>query len=80
MLGSGQSNTGGMSGSRQMHPGSTGLSMLGSTLNRATINPMQRTGMGPMGPPKLMANMNVYMNQQQQQQQLQLTWQQMQQF
>lgn len=76
MLGSGQSNVGGMSGARQMHPGSTGLSMLGPTLNRATINPMQRTGMGP---PKLMANMNAYMNQQQQQQ-LQLTPQQMQQF
>ncbi|KAL1810626.1 protein PHYTOCHROME-DEPENDENT LATE-FLOWERING [Daucus carota subsp. sativus] len=81
MLGSAQSNIGGMSGARQMHPGSTGLSMLGPTLNRATISPMQRTGMGPMGPPKLMnAYMNQQQQQQQQQQQLQLTPQQMQQF
>lgn len=83
MIGGSQSSIGGMSGARQMHPGSTGLSMLGGpTLNRANINPMQRTGMGPMGPPKLMASMNLYMNQQQQQQQqqqLQLQQQQMQQ-
>ncbi|KAA8540341.1 hypothetical protein F0562_024740 [Nyssa sinensis] len=70
MLGVGQSSIGGMSGARQMHPGSTGLSMLGHTLNRA-MSPMQRTAMGPMGPPKLMPGMNIYMNQQQQQLQLQ---------
>ncbi|XP_055829140.1 protein PHYTOCHROME-DEPENDENT LATE-FLOWERING isoform X2 [Solanum dulcamara] len=78
MLGSPQSSLGGITGNRQMHPGSTGLSILGS-LNRANINPMQRPGMGPMGPPKLMAGMNLYMNPQQQQQQIQLQQQQMQQ-
>jgi len=69
-----------------MYPGGvSGLSMLGSNLNRANINPMQqqqRTAMGPMGPPKLMTSMNLYMNQQQQQQQqqqLQLQQQQIQQ-
>ncbi|KAF3451997.1 hypothetical protein FNV43_RR08093 [Rhamnella rubrinervis] len=60
---------GGISGGRQMHPGSASLSMLGQTLNRTNMNPMQRAAMGPMGPPKLMAGMNLYMNQQQQQQQ-----------
>ncbi|PHT45852.1 hypothetical protein CQW23_15010 [Capsicum baccatum] len=81
MLGNPQSSLGGITGNRQMHPGSTGLSILGS-LNRANMNPMQRPGMGPMGPPKLMAGMNHYMNpqqQQQQQQQIQLQQQQMQQ-
>ncbi|KAL3839244.1 hypothetical protein ACJIZ3_023835 [Penstemon smallii] len=83
MLGTPQSNIGGMSGARQMHPGSAGLSMLGSALNRGNINQMQRNAMGAMGPPKLMPGMNVYMNQQQQQQQLQqlqLQQQQQQQF
>lgn len=69
MLGGPQSSIGGISGGRQMHPGSASLSMLGQTLNRANMSPMQRAAMGPMGPPKLMAGMNHYMNQQQQQQQ-----------
>ncbi|XAR49868.1 hypothetical protein NMG60_11004036 [Bertholletia excelsa] len=79
MLGGPQSSLGGISGARPMPPGSTGLSMLGHTLNRANINQMQRSGMGP--PPKLMSGINLYMNQQQQQQQqqqLQLQQQQMQ--
>lgn len=76
VLGGPQSGIAGMSGARQMHPGSAGLSMLGQPLNRANMNPMQRNVMGnvmgPMGPPKLMSGMNLYMNQQQQPQQLQL--------
>ncbi|KAK7275550.1 hypothetical protein RIF29_16669 [Crotalaria pallida] len=78
MLGSPQSNIAGISGARQMHPTSAGISMLGQTLNRANINTLQRA-IGPMGPPKLMTGMNLYMNQQQQQQsqqQLQLQQQQ----
>ncbi|XP_068335447.1 protein PHYTOCHROME-DEPENDENT LATE-FLOWERING-like [Pyrus communis] len=75
MLGSPQSGIAGMSGGRQMHPGSAGFSMLGQTLNRGNMSPMQQTpGVGPMGPPKLMAGMagtNMYMNPQQQQQQFQ---------
>ncbi|KAL6972514.1 hypothetical protein U1Q18_006830 [Sarracenia purpurea var. burkii] len=70
MLGGPQSSMGGISGARQMHPGSAGLS-LGHTLNRANINTLPRTAIGPMGPPKLMSGMNLYMNQQQQTQQLQ---------
>lgn len=62
MLGSPQSNIAGISGARQMHPGTASLSMLGRA------NTMQRP-IGPMGPPKMMAGMNLYMNQQQQQQQ-----------
>lgn len=75
------SGIGGMTGAnRQMHPGSSGLSMLGPGLNRTSnINPMQRTAMAPMGPPKLMSNMNLYMKQQQQQLHLQQQ-QQLQQF
>ncbi|KAK3022152.1 hypothetical protein RJ639_045291 [Escallonia herrerae] len=76
MLGAPQSS-GLMPGGRQMHPGSTGLSMLGPTLNLTNLNPMQRTVMGPMGPPKLMTGMNhLYMNQQQHQQQQQQQQQQ----
>ncbi|CAM8906793.1 unnamed protein product [Rhodiola kirilowii] len=72
-----QPNIAGISGARQMHPSSASLAMLGQSLNRANINPMQqRAGMAPMGPPKLMAGMNPYMNQQQQ---LQLQQQQQQQ-
>ncbi|KAM0955259.1 hypothetical protein EV1_023418 [Malus domestica] len=75
MLGSHQSGIAGMSGGRQMHPGSAGFSMLGQTLNRGNMSPMQHTqGVGPMGPPKLMAGVartNMYMNPQQQQQQFQ---------
>ncbi|QCE02363.1 Transcription factor Spt20 [Vigna unguiculata] len=59
MMGSPQSNLAGISGARQMHPGTAGLSIMGRT------NAMQR----PMGPPKMMAGMNLYMNQQQQQHQ-----------
>lgn len=69
MLGGSQSSIAGISGARQMHPGSAGLSMLGQSLNRANMNAMQRAPMGPMGPPKLMPGMNLYINQQQQQQQ-----------
>lgn len=87
MLGGPQSGIAGMSGARQMLPGSAGLSsMLGQNLNRANMNPMQRTAMGPMGPmgpPKMMPGMNLYMNQQQpqqqQQQQQQMQFQQQQQ-
>lgn len=79
MLGSPQSSIG-MSGGRQMHPSSAGLSMLGPALNRANINPMQRNALAPMGPPKLMAaGMNLYMNQQQLQLQQQMQLQQQQQ-
>lgn len=82
MLGSPQSSITGISGARQMHPGSASLSMLGQSLNRANMSTLQRAAMGPMGPPKLMSGMNLYMNQQQQQhqsqqpQQLQLQQQQ----
>ncbi|CAI9766058.1 unnamed protein product [Fraxinus pennsylvanica] len=76
MLGVPQASISGMSGGRQLHPGSAGLSMLGPSLNRANINQMQRTAMGP---PKLMPGMNPYMNQQHQQQQLQQQQQQQQQ-
>nr|KJB57011.1 hypothetical protein B456_009G145100 [Gossypium raimondii] len=70
MLGSPQSSIAGMSGPRQMHPGSASLSMLGQNLNQGNMSSMQRTPMGSMGPPKMMPGMNhLYMNQQQQQQQ-----------
>lgn len=62
-----QSTITGIPGARQMHPSSAGLSMLGQTLNRASLTPMQRAVV-PMGPPKLMPGINPYMNQQQQQQ------------
>ncbi|KAF5733483.1 hypothetical protein HS088_TW17G01027 [Tripterygium wilfordii] len=65
MLGGPQVGMGSLSGARQLHPGSTGLSMLGHPMNRPGMNPMQRAVLGPMGPPKLMAGMNLYMNQQQ---------------
>lgn len=71
MLGANQSSIPGMSGTRQMHPGSSGLSMLSQNISRANMNPMQRAAMGHMGPPKVMAKMNMYMNQQQQHHQLQ---------
>ncbi|KAL0415021.1 UNVERIFIED_CONTAM: protein PHYTOCHROME-DEPENDENT LATE-FLOWERING [Sesamum latifolium] len=58
VLGNPPSSIGNMPGARQMHPGSAGLSMLGPALNRANINQMQRTAMGP---PKLMSGMNPYM-------------------
>ncbi|KAJ0096396.1 hypothetical protein Patl1_29055 [Pistacia atlantica] len=70
ILGPAQSGIAGMSGARQMLPGSGGLSsMLGQNLNRTNMNPMQRT---QMGPPKLMPGINPYMSQQQQQQMQQL--------
>lgn len=67
MLGSPQSNIAGISAGRQMHPGTASLSMLGRANMNANMNTLQRP-IGPMGPPKLMAGMNLYMNQQQQQQ------------
>lgn len=80
-LGGTQSGIGGVSGARPMHPGSTGLSVLGTSINRANMSQMQRAAMGAMGPPKLTA-MNPYMNQQQppqqQQQPMQLQHQQQQ--
>lgn len=82
MLGGNQAGVPGISGgARQMQPGSAGLSMLGQTLNRGNMGPMQqRTAMGQMGMPKLMTGMNVPMNQQQLQlQQQQLQQQQLQQ-
>ncbi|KAG9137668.1 hypothetical protein Leryth_011393 [Lithospermum erythrorhizon] len=82
MLANPLSAMGGMAGARQqMHGGAAGMSMLNPTLNRGTLNPMQRTGIGPMGPPKLMSGMNIYTPQQQlqfQQQQMQLQQQQQQ--
>ncbi|KAI4324809.1 hypothetical protein MLD38_030263 [Melastoma candidum] len=76
-----QSGVGGISGIRSIHPGSTGLSMLGPGLNRANMNLMQRAAaVGSMGPPRLMTpGMNGYMNQQQQQMQLQMQMPQLQQ-
>ncbi|CAH9098842.1 unnamed protein product [Cuscuta epithymum] len=75
MMGGGpQSSIAGMTGGgRQMLPTSANsLSMLGpSALNRAatSINPLQRTSLATMGPPKLISSgMNLYMNQQQLQQ------------
>ncbi|KAH6793288.1 nuclear receptor coactivator [Perilla frutescens var. hirtella] len=47
ILGNPQQGIGGIPGARQMHPGGSGLSMLGSALNRANMNQMQRTAMGP---------------------------------
>ncbi|XVF74276.1 hypothetical protein PTKIN_Ptkin13bG0097200 [Pterospermum kingtungense] len=86
LLGGPQSSIAGISGARQMHPGSANISMLSQNLSQANMNQMQRTAMGPMGPPKMMPGMNPpYMNQQQQQlqlqqqQQLQLQQQQLQQ-
>lgn len=80
VMGNPQSSISSMSGARPMHPGSADLSMLGTTLNRGNMNPMQRN-IGQMAPPKLMTGMNMYMNQQQQQQpqQQQLLLQQLQQ-
>ncbi|KAK1414213.1 hypothetical protein QVD17_29954 [Tagetes erecta] len=71
------SNITGLPGvNRQVHPGSSNYSMLGPNMNRANMNPLQRT---TMAPPKLMSGMNAYMNQQmpQQQQQQQMPQQQM---
>lgn len=75
VLGTPQSSMSSMTGARPMHPGSADLSMLGTTLNRGNMNPMQRN-IGQMAPPKL-AGMNMYMNQQQQTQQQQLLLQQL---
>ncbi|KAL9405825.1 hypothetical protein Peur_002797 [Populus x canadensis] len=79
VLGGAQSGIAGMSGARQMHPGSAGFSMLGQPLNRTNMNVIQRSPMGHMGPPKMMAGMNHYMQQQQLQQQQQQLQQQQQQ-
>lgn len=68
VMGAPQTGISGVSGTRQMHPSSAGLSMLDQ--NRANLQ--RAAAMGNMGPPKLMPGMmNLYMNQQQQQQQLQ---------
>ncbi|CAI0418968.1 unnamed protein product [Linum tenue] len=58
-----------------------GISMMSQPMNRTNMGQMQqqRSAMNPMGPPKLMAGMNMFMNQQQQNQQLQLQPQQLQQ-
>ncbi|CAG7893396.1 unnamed protein product [Brassica rapa] len=65
-MGAPQAGMSGVSGARQMHPSSAGLSMMDpNTLNRANL----QRAMGNMGPPKLMPGMNPYMNQQQLQQQ-----------
>ncbi|XP_022842611.1 mediator of RNA polymerase II transcription subunit 15a [Olea europaea var. sylvestris] len=73
-----QASIGGMAGGRQMNPGSSGLSMLGPSLNRANISQIQRTAVGAMGPPKMIQGMNLYTNQQLQQQQHQQQQQQLQ--
>lgn len=78
MLASPQSSITGMSGARQMHPNSANLSVLSQSLNRNTMSSLQRA-MGPMGPPKLMPAVNLYMNRQQQQQYQQSQQQQQQQ-
>ncbi|CAA3020270.1 Hypothetical predicted protein [Olea europaea subsp. europaea] len=74
-----QASISGMAGGRQMNPGSSGLSMLGPSLNRANISQIQRTAVGAMGPPKMIQGMNLYTNQQLQQQQHQQQQQQQQQ-
>ncbi|XP_019093621.1 PREDICTED: uncharacterized protein LOC104751088 isoform X1 [Camelina sativa] len=78
VMGAPQAGISGVSGARQMHPSSAGLSMLDqNSLNRANLQ--RAAAMGNMGPPKLMNGMNMYMNQQQQQQlQQQLQQQQLQ--
>ena len=73
VMGAPQAGMSGVSGARQMHPSSAGLSMMDpNTLNRANL----QRAMGNMGPPKLMPGMNMYMNQQQLQQQQQQPQQQ----
>ncbi|CAN7087750.1 unnamed protein product [Brassica oleracea var. botrytis] len=75
VMGAPQAGISGMSGARQMHPSSAGLSMMDQNiLNRATLQ--RAAAMGNMGPPKLMPGMNMYMNQQQLQQQQQQPQQQ----
>ncbi|KAF8099518.1 hypothetical protein N665_0242s0005 [Sinapis alba] len=75
VMGASQAGMSGVSGARQMHPSSAGLSMMDpNTLNRANL----QRAMGNMGPPKLMPGMNPYMNQQQLQQQQQTQQQQLQ--
>lgn len=76
VMGAPQAGISGVSGARQMHPSSAGLSMLDqNSLTRANLQ--RAAAMGNMGPPKLMPGMNLYMNQQQlQQQQQQLQQQQ----
>ncbi|KAF9615063.1 hypothetical protein IFM89_021634 [Coptis chinensis] len=74
-----QSGITGLTGTGQMHPGSAGFSMLGQTLNRSNINPLQRTNLAAMGPPKMIPGTNFFMNQQQQQLQQQHQQQQLQQ-
>lgn len=77
-----QSGIAGMPGNNnQMLSSSAGLSMLGQALNQATMNPLHRNVMSPMGPPKI-PGANYYPNPQQQlqlQQQQQLQQQHLQQ-
>lgn len=77
MSGSPQSSIASMSGARQMHPSSASL-LSQSLSNRTNMSTLQRA-MGPMGPPKLMPAMSLYMNRQQQQQHQQSQQQQHQQ-
>ncbi|CAI0470787.1 unnamed protein product [Linum tenue] len=69
-------------GARQMPfpsaAAAAGLSMLNQPINMGHML-QQRSAMGPMGPPKLMAGMNMFMNQHQHQQNQQLQLQQQQQ-
>lgn len=78
MLGGPQSSITGISGARQMHPGSANLSMLGQSMNQANMNLKQPGAVGPMGPPKMMSGMTQQQQHLQLQQQLQLQPQQLQ--
>lgn len=77
MLGAPQSSVISGVNSRQFHPTSAGLSMLGQNINRPHMSPMQRVAMGPVVPSKL-SGLN-YMNHQQLQLQQHLQQQQLQQ-
>ncbi|KAI7733316.1 hypothetical protein M8C21_000231, partial [Ambrosia artemisiifolia] len=63
MLGGAVGQSGNITGlpgaNRQVHPGSSNYSMLGPNMNRANMNPMQRTNMAP---PKLMSGMNAVLS------------------
>ena len=60
MLGGPQSSLARISGTRQKHPDSSGLSMLGQTLNKTSMSTMQQATKLMTG----MAGMGIYMNQQ----------------
>ncbi|TYK03946.1 histone-lysine N-methyltransferase 2D isoform X1 [Cucumis melo var. makuwa] len=76
-----QSAITGIPGARQMHPSSGGLSMLGQTLNRASLTPMQRAvavvSPQQVGSPSTMGVQQLNQQQQQQQQQQTASPQQM---